>query len=237
MERTHPLINFASTIGTATISLIATIVIILNFFSGIVGGIWLAILRNWGSIGIGFGLGFAMPWIYTLVSLPAMGLSVVVAFFAEKGSKTFTAILGFLTSLYHNALMAAWVIWVFGFFMGRADAKSFIPYLLWGYSTMMAPLSYMASKEPPDSLGTTLGVFYAQVCYFAYVLFFFFGKTFMPWLYSIIVIGIVFSLFAIVLAIAQMVEEERMKKAHLAYESLATSYEDDNPYDNGGGSL
>jgi len=84
MERTHPILNFAATIGTATISVIATIVIILNFFSGIVGGIWLAILGHWGSIAIGFGLGFAMPWIYTLVSLPAMGLGVVVVFFAER---------------------------------------------------------------------------------------------------------------------------------------------------------
>lgn len=232
MERTHPIINFAATVGTATISFIATIVMILNFFSGIVGGIWLGILGHWGSIGIGFGLGFAMPWIYSLASLPAMGLGVVLAFFAERGSKTFTGILGFLTSIYNNALLAVWVIWVFGFFMGRAEAKSFIPYLLWGYSTMMAPLSYMASKEPPDSMGTTLGVFFAQLCYLIWVLFFFFGKTFLPWLYTIIVVGVLFSLFAIVLAIAQMVEEERMKKTRLAYENLATSYEDD-AYDNG----
>jgi len=231
MNRPHPLLNLAATVGTATISIIATIVIVLNFLSGIVGGIWLAILGHWGSIGIGFGLGIAMPWIWTIASLPAMGLSFVLAFFAEKGSKTFTGILGFLTSIYNNALLALWVIWVFGFFMARADSRSFIPYLLWGYSTMMAPLSYMASKEPPESMGTTLGVFFAQLCYLIWVLFFFFGKTFIPWLYAIIVVGFLFSLFAIVIAIATMVEEERMEKARLAYEDITDSYDNDNLYE------
>ena len=231
MERPNPILNLVATVGTATISLIATIVIILNFLSGIVGGVWLAILGHWGSIGLGFVIGIAMPWVWTIASLPAMGMSFVLAFFAEKGSKTFTGILGFLTSIYNNALLALWVIWVFGFFIGRADSESFIPYLLWGYSTMMAPLSYMASKEPPDSMGTTLGVFFAQLCYLIWVLYFFFGKIFMPWLYAIIVVGVLFSLFAIVVAIAQMVEEERMKSTRLAYENMTTSYDEDNLYD------
>lgn len=216
MEQTNPSLNLIVTVGTATISFIATIVMILNLFYGIVGGIWLAILGHWGSIGIGLGLGIAMPWIYAIASLPTMGLSFVFTYFAKKGSKTFTGISGFLTSIYHNALLAMWVIWVFSFFMGMADSKSFIPYLLWGYSTMMAPLSYMASKEPPDSMGTILGVFFAQLCYLIWVLFSFFGKNLIPWLYAIITVGVLLSLFATVVAIAQMVEEEKMKKAHLA---------------------
>ena len=228
MERTHPILSLIAAFGRATISVIVTVVLILNFFSGIVGGVWLAILGYWGSIGIGFVLSFAMPWIWTIASLPAMGLGFVVAFFAEKGSKTFTGILGYLTSIYTNSLLTLWLIWVFGFFMGRADSESFITYLLWGYSTMMAPLSYMASKEPPDSMGTTLGVFFAQLCYLIWVLFFFFGENFMPWLYAIIVVGVLFSLFAIVIAIAQIVEDERMKKARLVLESMPPSYDEDN---------
>ena len=207
MERPHSFSKLAANVGMATFSLIIMIVTFLNFISGIVGGIWLAILGHWGSIGIGFGLGFVMPWIWTIASIPAMGLGFVLAFFAEKGSKTFTGILVFLTSIYNNALLALWVIWVFGFFMSRADSKSLIPYLLWGYSVMMAPLTYMASKEPSDSMGTTRGVFFAQLCYLIWVLFYFIGKTFMPWLYGIIVVGLIFSIFAIVIAIALMYEQ------------------------------
>lgn len=231
MERTHSILNFAATVGTAAISIIATIVLILNIFSGIVGGIWLAILGHWGSIGFGFGLGFAMPWIYFLVSRPAMGLGFIVAFFVERRSKTFISILGFLTALYNNALLASWVFGVYIFFMNRANAQSYIPYLLWSYSTMMAPLSYMASKEPPDNFGTTVGLFYSQICYFIFVLSFFFRGNFTLWLYTIISTGIAFSLFVIVLIIAQMIEEERAKKARLAYESPENLYEDDNGYD------
>lgn len=48
----------AIAVGSTIISLIVSILIIFNFFSGIVGGIWLAIKGEWGSIGLGFLLGF-----------------------------------------------------------------------------------------------------------------------------------------------------------------------------------
>jgi len=232
---TRTILNFASTIGMGTISVLVTIIIILNFLSGIVGGIWLAILGHWGSIGWGFGLGFIMPWAFTIASLPAMGLGVLLAFLMEKGSKTFTAIIGFSTSLYSNVLMAAWVIFVFGFFMGRADSKSFIPYLLWGYSAMMAPLAYMASKEPPDSVGTSMGVLFSQLCYFVWVMHFFFGKNVLPWLYTIIGIGITFSLFATVMVVAMMIHEYREKNRMEEFETEKSFFDidDDNDYEDG----
>ncbi len=155
----------AVAVGGAIISVLVTILIILNFLSGIVGGIWLAIEGQWRTIGWGFGLGFAMPFAWMLASLPTMGLVLLVGAFAEKGSRFFAGVIGFLGSLYSNTLISLWVFYVFVFFMGRSAAGSQFAYLFWAYSTMMAPLSYMASKEPPDSIGTSLGLFCAQLLF------------------------------------------------------------------------
>jgi hypothetical protein len=110
----------------------------------------------------------------------------------------------FLGSIYSNILIALWVFYVFGFFMGRASSDTYIPYLLWGYSSMMAPLGYMASKEPPDSTATSLGLFCAQISFLFLTLFWFFGahpKTIIV-TFSCIVLAL--SLFSVFLAVASM---------------------------------
>ena len=214
MERTHPLFGFAASVGKVIISVVGTIVLILNVISGITGGIWLAILGHWWSIGIGIGFAVVMPWIYSLLSLPSTGLAFIVGFFAERGSKTFTGLLGLLASLYQYALIAAWNISVFLFFMDRADEKSVIPYLFWCFSTVMAPLSYMAKNEPPESFGTWLGLFFTEVSYFIWVMFYFFGTNFLTWIYWNIGVGVLFSLLAMSLTIVQMVETERNQQSN-----------------------
>lgn len=194
----------ATVVGFTLISIIVTVLIAVNFLSGIVGGIWLAIKGQWGSIGWGFALGCIMPWVWMLASLPSMGLAFLVGLFADKGSRVFTAIFGFLGSMYSNILVAFWVFYAFDFFMGRASSDTYIPYLLWGYSSMMAPLSYMASKEPPDSTGTSLALFCAQLSFLVLTLFWFWGthpKTIIATFSCII---LVFSLFAVFLAVASM---------------------------------
>jgi len=194
----------ATAVGSALISIIVTVLITVNFLSGIVGGIWLAIKGQWGSIGWGFALGFIMPWAWMLASLPSMGLAFLVGLFADKGSRIFTAIFGFLSSIYSNILVAFWVFYVFGFFMGRASSDTYIPYLLWGYSSMMAPLSYMASKEPPDSTGTSLALFFAQLSFLILTLFWFLGAHPKTIIVTFSCIILAFSLFAVFLAVASM---------------------------------
>jgi hypothetical protein len=194
----------ATAVGSALISIIVTVLITVNFLSGIVGGIWLAIKGQWGSIGWGVALGFIMPWAWMLANLPALGLAFLVGLFADKSSRVFTVIFGFLSSMYSNILIAFWVFYVFGFFMGRASSNTYIPYLLWGYSSMMAPLSYMASKEPPESTGTSLGLFCAQLSFLILTLFCFFGVHPKTILVTFSCIILAFSLFAVFLAVASI---------------------------------
>ena len=194
----------ATSVGSALISIIGTILIAVNCFSGIVGGIWLAVKGQWGLIALGFVLGFAMPWAWTLASLPSMGLAFLVGLLADKGSRVFTAIFGFLSSIYSNILVAFWVFYVFGFFMRQASPDTYIPYLLWGYSSMMAPLSYMASKEPPDNIASSLALFCAQLSFFVLTLFWFYGANPKTIIATFSCIILAFLLFAVFLAVASM---------------------------------
>jgi hypothetical protein len=192
----------ATTVGLGVVSVIITILVVFNFLSGIAGGVWLAVRGEWGSIGWGLLLAVVMPWVWTFASLPAMGMTLLVVRFAEKRNRVFTAVFGFLSSLYSNALVALWVILVFGFFLRRSTPDSRIVYLLWGYSVMMAPLSYMASKEPPGSTGTSLGLLCAQLSFFLLTLLWYLGTELRTIIFALSLVTICFSLFAMFLSIS-----------------------------------
>ncbi len=53
-------------------------IMLMNIFSGIIGGIWLAILGEWQLIGIGIGLIIVVPWglnLLLLISIPLVMLA------------------------------------------------------------------------------------------------------------------------------------------------------------------
>lgn len=192
--------GLAAIIGGGALFLVAIALFGLNFLSGIVAGIWLAVLGLWSSIIYGFVLSIAMPWVYSIASLPSMGLAFLVSLLFERGSKVFTLILGLLSSLYSNALIAIWVFYVFLFFLGRADESAYIPLLLWGYSTAMAPLSYMASKESPDSTATTMALFFAELSYLLIVVAWFVGASAQEIIVLQLILIVLFSLISITMA-------------------------------------
>lgn len=195
------------------LGIIVTISAVLNLTSGLIGGIWLAIIGHWGSIVIGIILAIAMPWAYTILFLLTVGFAILISFFYERGSKAFVGIFGFLSLIYGSAIIAAWVIFVFRYFMGDADKSSYIPLLFWSHATATAPLYYMASKESPDDSTTTLALIFGQICYFICVLYFFLGDSPTPWLYSIVAIGLALSAYSTIMALNEMIQEEKVKKA------------------------
>ncbi len=155
---------------------LVTLLVFINAFSGIVGGIWLAIIGQWGTILAGFGYSFIMPFIYGLVILPNMGLLLLLSKAVEKRNKFFTGLLGLVSGLYTYGVLGFWVMLVFSNFVLKAELKDFFPLLLWGYSTAMAPLSYMASKEGDDN-SSGFALLFAQVMYLVMTLIWFFGIT------------------------------------------------------------
>jgi hypothetical protein len=199
----------ASSIVTALLAILVSIVVILNFASEIGGGIWLAILGDWKSIIVGLVISICMPFAFTIVTLPSTGLGMILFGLINKGRKIPAAILGFINMIYTNVVIAIWVVMVFGYFVERAKGRSIIPYLLWGYGTMMAPLSYMASKDGPEGTpANTLALTFAQLCYLISVAFYLLARSRTPWLLYSLAIGVtVFSLISVVLSISEMQKE------------------------------
>jgi MFS family permease len=179
-----------------------------NFFAGIISGIWLAFLGNWSVIFYGLFLSFAMPFAYTLVSLPTMAIMPLLIKAVEKKSKFFTVFLGLINVLYSNGIMVAWIYFVFVEFTKNANGIIAIPFILWGYSTVIAPLAYMAKGEAPDNTGTSLGIFLAQSGYVLAIIGWFFGFPYSSILIVLILLAIAFSLFTISIVIKSFDQDQ-----------------------------
>jgi len=54
------------------IEILSLPIMILNMVGGIIGGIWLAILGEWGLIGIGILLMFTSHWILAILMMPSL---------------------------------------------------------------------------------------------------------------------------------------------------------------------
>jgi hypothetical protein len=109
-----------------------------------------------------------IPTIYSIITLPFTFLfNLPINYFAKKNMKIPTMIFGSLSLTFSNIINLIWVIAVFIYMTITAQNtdNSVIPFLLYGYSIATGPFTYMASKEPPDSYGTFLGVYLIQMSY------------------------------------------------------------------------
>ncbi len=203
-------------IGSAFLTIIMTPLIILNIFSGIVGGVWFAVIGQWKLIGLGLLLSFVMPWSYAIVSLPGMGLGIIAISLGEKGSKFGVSVFGFLASILEYVLLSTWCLIVFIFFIKNMGSGSCIPYLLWAYSTAMAPLGFMASKESPDSIGTAMGLFYAEISFVILAILWLFSIPFKTTIFILACVAVIFSLIITLISV-QMVSANNLNTEEDGY--------------------
>lgn len=104
-----------------------------------------------------------MPYAYLLLSLPKMRTIPRFIRQMEKDKTGSMVLLGFINAFIDYVLIAVWVLIVFGIFIrtDRVLSYGLIPFLLWGYTVLMAPLVYMASKEHPSRTGAAGGLLFA----------------------------------------------------------------------------
>jgi len=147
--------------------------LILNMLGGIVSGIWLAILGEWGAIGLGIlSLAFA-TFLLAIALIPSLLLAAPAAYCAEKG-KTFGLVcFGALSSLYILAIVTLWCCGILFLFVKDATANSLIPRLIWSYGVATGPWAYMASKDQGpqgEGFASTLATFLAELAYLVILL-------------------------------------------------------------------
>ncbi|MCD6337046.1 MAG: hypothetical protein J7M01_02290 [Candidatus Marinimicrobia bacterium] len=163
----------------ATLTALTVPIALLNLLGGIVSGIWLAILGEWGEIvrGIiflvisGFAISFAL--------MPGLLFAGPAAMAMERGKKILGVFFGSLSVLYTVALITVWCIWVFWLFVSSATESSLIPLLIWSYGVALGPWMWLAQKDQQGGGNefSTLTTFFAQAAYILGMIMFFFGAT------------------------------------------------------------
>ncbi|MEA3408317.1 MAG: hypothetical protein U9R48_09610 [Chloroflexota bacterium] len=148
------------------ITVLAIPLMILNMLGGIVAGIWLAILGEWGAIGVGILIIFAATIILRFVLAPSI-LSDVLAYTAKDnplGVVCFSA----LSSLYIIAVVTFWCCGLMFYFVRKATASDLIPRLLWSYGLATGPWAGMAKEEARGSGSEFTSMFVTFLAKLAY---------------------------------------------------------------------
>ncbi len=139
---------------------------LINMLGGIVSGIWLAILGEWGIIGYGIAALFVSGIGLGIAMAPGLLLAAPAAALHERGNKFGFYVFGFLSALYTIAVLSVWCIVVLFFFTKQANADSIIPILIWSYGVATGPIAWMAQKEMQGGNEySMISTFFAQVAY------------------------------------------------------------------------
>jgi len=138
-------------------------IVVLNFFGFVVSGVWLLVIGQWSTVGVGLIIAVFAPFALGFALLPGMIIGSPGIYFANRGVTIGVYFFGFLSSVYTYALISAWCGGVTFYFLRDAPARTFWPLLIWSYGVATSPWSYMAQKD--QSVAAFLGAFFAQVAF------------------------------------------------------------------------
>jgi hypothetical protein len=156
-------------------TLLAVIVVplaILNVLGGIVSGIWLAVLGEWGIIGIGVLLAVGDAVFLGIALIPGLLLAAPAAHFVNEGRTVPAVFFVGLSSAYTLGLITAWCCGILFLCVRDATTSDIVPRLIWSYGVAIGPWAYMASKEQgpgAEGFSSTVSLFFAQLAYVAII--------------------------------------------------------------------
>lgn len=163
----------------ATFTALTIPIMILNLLGGIISGIWLAILGEWGEIFRGIIFMVVAGFAISIVLMPSLLFAAPAAMAIEKGKKLLGMFLGSLSVLYTIGLMTVWCVWIMWLFVSSANDSSLIPLLIWSYGVALAPWMWLAQKDQQGGGNefSMFSIFFAQISYILGMILFFLGAT------------------------------------------------------------
>lgn len=189
----------AATIGLA----VGLGFIFLNVFGGLVAGIWLAVKGEWGFIFGGIAASIIMPWLFSVASLPVIGLAILLAFLGDPPPCPAVAVIGFLCAFWNSVLIIGWSLFIFYAYMKHDEAGLTIPLLLWVYAITISPLAYMAKFERGQS-ATDVLLSFAVLSYFVFVVLYFSGVQPITLTYTAAAISLIAALICTAIGVASV---------------------------------
>ena len=120
---------------------------LVNIFGGVVSGIWLAILGEWGVIGTGILTLLFVPLLLGFALMPGLIFSIPAMALFGRGNKVGGYILVFLDLIYTYGILISWSLSVLIYYTEQASNASLIPILFWSYGVATGPIIFLAFKD------------------------------------------------------------------------------------------
>src|SRR5690606_4777318 len=106
---------------------LAIFFMLLNLLGGVVAGIWLAVLGEWGTLFRGLGILIGGALTISLFMMPGLLLAAPAASLHTSGKRLGFYFFGLMSLLYTYGVLAGWCVLVLLYFLNRADSASEIP--------------------------------------------------------------------------------------------------------------
>jgi hypothetical protein len=186
----------------------------LNFFGGIIGGIWLIILGEWGAVGMALGAAIFGAFFCSFLLMPGLLFSGPgLMLFEKKGLLRLISypllLLGFLWTY---VVMSVWALGLFLNFLNRSDSSSLIPMMMVAFSAATGPWSYMAQQEARggNEYSSLTAMFLSVACAIAFFLLAFTEMKFTGvFVIFISIMGIVFFIQLVIAIKTHLVESKK----------------------------
>ncbi len=150
---------------TAVMTISSIPIFLLNAFGGIAAGIWLAVVGEWGSTGLGVLLLVTSTYVLAFAFLPTVLIEAPGLKLAERGYRVPSYFFGFLGRAYESGVIVVWVVIVFSVFVNRTpEGLAVIPALFWSYTVATTPITLLAVKEKdtPNADNALATAFFTQ---------------------------------------------------------------------------
>lgn len=141
----------------AIVQLLSLPIIILNTIGVVVTIVWLGYLGEWWALGYGLVLMLVGTHALGLVLIPGMVLAGISARYLDKGNMAVSIIATAMHCAYTLFIMGIWVYFIFHLFLNHGSVgEAYTPLLIMCFLASTGPWDYMLSKEPNDSMSSTI---------------------------------------------------------------------------------
>lgn len=137
----------------------------MNAFGGIVAFIWLIIAGEWSIVIFGLIAIFTSHFLIAILFMPSLGIDLIGMFFYKsKMTRILAYPFFYIGAGLNSIIICIWAFVVYNFALQESETSvAKFALTLWAYGVTTGPIQWMATKEPADSVGTTLMVFFTML--------------------------------------------------------------------------
>jgi len=132
-----------------TISVLTAPLVLLNLLSGLIGGVWLIVLGEWGDALWAIVVSYFSTYLISLILMIPLAILLPTTFLLNKGfiGKVLSFPFQLLSGISTWLIVGFWGLFVFYTALGAVGNNPAMPYLLIAYGISVGTWGFMSSKE------------------------------------------------------------------------------------------